>query len=146
MPKTGNRATSRVLALSAMSVLTLSACNTVNVAPADYWWSSRVADNNSSIDIRDIRRSTTPSNEILLAITLKNSSSITKSIAKYKVEWFTADGMLVNSILSRWNTVSLLQNEQHTVQAVSPSSQATEFFVTLTSIDSNAGNSPMGEQ
>lgn len=132
------------LLLLCASLMILTACNTVSVVQQEAWWSTHVSDDDDSVSIVEVVRSATSSDEILLAIALKNESSLQKNIAKYKVEWFTAGGMPIHSILGRWNTVSLLPNERHTVETVAPSSMATDFFITLRKANSNSQNPQVG--
>ena len=49
----------------------------------------------------------------------------------YKVDWFDANGMKINSTLSRWKKVNLQKNMEFIWKAVSPSRRAVSYRVHL---------------
>ena len=49
----------------------------------------------------------------------------------YKVEWFDANGMRINSTLSRWKKVNLHKNAEFFWKATSPSRRAVSYRVYL---------------
>ena len=117
--------------LAGFVLVMLSACNSSNMRQAnDPWWYAFVSNTHDHVDVLQVRRSYLPSGDIALAVTLKNNASF-KETVKYKVEWFNADAMPINTILSRWNTVSLLDKETHTISAISPGSKAVDFYLTI---------------
>ena len=116
-------------------VIFLSGCNTTPVQPEPKpWWYPFVLNNHSNIEVMELRRATTSSGEIELALTIKNTSSRSGQEFIYKVEWFNVQGMGMNTILSRWNKESLIPKEISTFTMISPGNKATDFRILINEI------------
>lgn len=114
-----------------ISTLSIAACNPMLVGSAVPWWDPFVKNSHSMVQVVDVNKSSLLSGEISLAIKLRNKSTLHKQSAKFKVEWINSNGMPIHSVLSRWNSISLIPEESHTFTAVSPGNTATGFFLTV---------------
>lgn len=72
----------------------------------------------------------------LILLNITGESSVNQ-VVFYKVEWFNNLGMPIKSIMSTWNTVSIVKNIPFNWNAVSPTPKAVSYKVIITS---NIGN------
>lgn len=54
-----------------------------------------------------------------------------RKIANYRFEWFDANGMMIDTALSNWRTVSLAGKESQFINAIAPTQTATDFRLKL---------------
>ena len=63
-------------------------------------------------------------------LTLRNhSNSLVKML--YKIDWYTADGKLYDTVLSKWKKRQAYDRETFTIKEVAPSDEAVDFRVQL---------------
>lgn len=122
------------------AVLLLSACETVNTTERAepgyervYIDDVRVTTDNSlkkSAGLVRLNETTLDTGFLKVQAEIYNNTRERKR-AHYQFEWFDADGMRIDTALSQWKAVSLAGKESQFINAVAPTTTATDFRLKL---------------
>lgn len=86
---------------------------------------------NPSVKLMNINSTATVRERDGQAIAQIMGTSRTNQTIFYKIEWFDANGIKINSTLSRWKKVNLHKNAEFFWKATSPSRRAVSYRVYL---------------
>lgn len=106
-------------------VLLLSACATPQISS-----SPNVVDRSYAANVDSHQVVARPPNPMALDIRVRSYSLIERKV-RIKVDWFDATGMRIDTVLSRWEPLTISQREIRVVSKVAPTEKATSYVITL---------------
>jgi uncharacterized protein YcfL len=102
-----------------------SAGNNIIVRPVAEFVSVVVGD---GIEITDLKERHTPQD--LLEIQLSGyNHAMSRRKFDYRVEWLDGDGIVLNSIMTKWITFSAMPRSSFAFRAISPNARAADFRI-----------------
>lgn len=84
----------------------------------------------NSIEISSVDKSLSPDGVRIIQISGRSDSDFTRYI-EYRPTWFDADGIKIDSILSRWAKVKVLAGEHFSIKMVAPGIRAGNALIEL---------------
>ncbi len=128
------------LTFALAALVLLPACETVNTAERAepgyervYIDDARVTTDNSlrnAAGLIRLNETTLDTGFLKVQAEVYNNTSERKE-ANYRFEWFDANGMLIDTALSNWRTISLAGKESQFINAIAPTQAATDFRLKL---------------
>lgn len=113
------------LLLTGGLVLLLSACATPQISS-----SPNVIDRSYVANVDSHHVLARAPNPMALDIRVRSYSLVERKV-RIKVDWFDATGMKIDTVLSRWESLTISQREIRVVSKVAPTEQATSYLITL---------------
>jgi uncharacterized protein YcfL len=115
----------RYLILLAAAALMVTGCVTPQVSS-----SPNVIDRSYAANVDSHQVLAGLQSPMRLDIRVRSYSMIEQKV-RIKVDWFDATGMRINTVLSRWEPLTISGQEIRVISKVAPSEQATTYTITL---------------
>ena len=106
-------------------VLVLAACATPQISS-----SPNVIDRSYAANVDSHQVVARPLNPMAIDIRVRSYSLIDRKV-RVKVDWFDANGMRIDTVLSRWEPLTISQREIRVVTKVAPTEKAVSYLITL---------------
>jgi len=81
-----------------------------------------------SIKVENVKEVRTPEGFLQVQVSGRNESAF-KKVFDYRTEWMDANGIIIDSIMSKWMTVSVPANSEFSFKAISPSPNAADYRI-----------------
>jgi uncharacterized protein YcfL len=81
-----------------------------------------------NIKVENVKEARTPEGFLQVQVSGRNESAFKKRF-EYRTEWLDANGMIIDSIMSKWMTVSVPGNSEFSFKVIAPNPQATDYRI-----------------
>jgi uncharacterized protein YcfL len=81
-----------------------------------------------NIKVENVKEVRTPEGFLQVQVSGRNESAF-KKVFEYRTEWLDANGMIIDSIMSKWMTVSVPGNSEFSFKVISPSPKADNYRI-----------------
>ena len=80
------------------------------------------------IKVENVKEVRTPEGFLQVQVSGRNESAF-KKVFEYRAEWLDANGMIIDSIMSKWMTISVPGNSDFSFKVVAPSPKAENYRI-----------------
>jgi uncharacterized protein YcfL len=81
-----------------------------------------------SIKVENVKEARTPEGFLEVQVSGRNESAFKKRF-EYRTEWRDANGMIIDSVMSKWMTVSVPANSDFSFKVIAPNPRATDYRI-----------------
>jgi uncharacterized protein YcfL len=81
-----------------------------------------------SIKVENVKEARTPEGFLQVQVSGRNESAF-KKVFEYRTEWLDANGIIIDSIMSKWMTVSVPGNSEFSFKVISPNPNAADYRI-----------------
>jgi uncharacterized protein YcfL len=81
-----------------------------------------------NIKVENVKEARTPEGFLQVQVSGRNESAFKKRF-EYRTEWLDANGMIIDSVMSKWMTVSVPANSAFSFKVISPNPNAADYRI-----------------
>jgi uncharacterized protein YcfL len=81
-----------------------------------------------NIKVNNVKEVRTPEGFLEVQVSGRNESAFKKRF-DYRTEWLDANGMIIDSVMSKWMTVSVPGNSEFSFKVIAPNPRATDYRI-----------------
>jgi uncharacterized protein YcfL len=81
-----------------------------------------------NIKVENVKEARTPEGFLEVQVNGRNESAF-KKVFEYRTEWLDANGMIIDSVMSKWMTVSVPANSDFSFKVIAPSPKAANYRI-----------------